>query len=85
MRTSHRVRSGSASLAVESVGNGPPVIFLHANVADSRMWHAQMDSIGTDNMAIAYDRRGFRSEEHTSELQSHHELVCRPLLEKKNK
>src|SRR5437773_7768587 len=25
-----------------------------------------------------------RSEEHTSELQSHHDLVCRPLLEKKN-
>src|SRR5437773_3912033 len=24
-----------------------------------------------------------RSEEHTSELQSHHDLVCRPLLEKK--
>src|SRR5437773_9625967 len=26
-----------------------------------------------------------RSEEHTSELQSHHDLVCRLLLEKKNK
>src|SRR5437773_3943159 len=26
----------------------------------------------------------FRSEEHTSELQSHHDLVCRLLLEKKN-
>ena len=25
-----------------------------------------------------------RSEEHTSELQSHHDLVCRLLLEKKN-
>ena len=25
-----------------------------------------------------------RSEEHTSELQSHHEIVCRLLLEKKN-
>src|SRR5437773_8185628 len=25
-----------------------------------------------------------RSEEHTSELQSHHELVCRLLLDKKN-
>jgi len=24
-----------------------------------------------------------RSEEHTSELQSHHDHVCRPLLEKK--
>src|SRR5277367_7197136 len=28
---------------------------------------------------------GRRSEEHTSELQSHHELVCRLLLEKKKK
>src|SRR5437773_12532855 len=27
---------------------------------------------------------GIRSEEHTSELQSHHDLVCRLLLEKKN-
>src|SRR5437773_7648330 len=28
-------------------------------------------------------RNGLRSEEHTSELQSHHDLVCRLLLEKK--
>src|SRR6266540_3382594 len=28
---------------------------------------------------------GLRSEEHTSELQSHHDLVCRLLLEKKKK
>src|SRR5437773_8326165 len=30
-------------------------------------------------------RRVARSEEHTSELQSHHDLVCRLLLEKKNR
>src|SRR5690606_39909555 len=29
------------------------------------------------------DRRGLRSEEHTSELQSREKLVCRRLLEKK--
>src|SRR5438034_3453852 len=29
--------------------------------------------------------RGIRSEEHTSELQSHSDLVCRLLLEKKKK
>src|SRR5437773_8718963 len=29
--------------------------------------------------------RHARSEEHTSELQSHHDLVCRLLLEKKKK
>src|SRR5437773_6440261 len=30
-------------------------------------------------------RKSIRSEEHTSELQSHHDLVCRLLLEKKKK
>src|SRR5437588_1605716 len=30
-------------------------------------------------------RSSFRSEEHTSELQSHSDLVCRLLLEKKKK
>src|SRR5471032_2683146 len=34
---------------------------------------------------ICYDCRRSRSEEHTSELQSHHDLVCRLLLEKKKK
>src|SRR5437773_7505416 len=32
-----------------------------------------------------YDPYRDRSEEHTSELQSHHDLVCRLLLEKKKK
>src|SRR5260221_2087516 len=31
------------------------------------------------------DNSSFRSEEHTSELQSHSDLVCRLLLEKKKK
>src|SRR5437773_8942409 len=35
---------------------------------------------GTNGLPI-----GARSEEHTSELQSHHDLVCRLLLEKKKK
>src|SRR5437773_8783985 len=35
-------------------------------------------------MVRAVGLRRPRSEEHTSELQSHHDLVCRLLLEKKN-
>src|ERR1039457_7654788 len=35
--------------------------------------------------AEARDKRGWRSEEHTSELQSPSKLVCRLLLEKKKK
>src|SRR5437773_9164245 len=40
------------------------------------------------NLARSFARHAdsrVRSEEHTSELQSHHDLVCRLLLEKKNK
>src|SRR5437667_8831282 len=39
---------------------------------------------GTNSMAIGESKSGTsRSEEHTSELQSHNEIVCRLLLEKK--
>src|SRR5438034_1560589 len=40
---------------------------------------------GTPRAPRACRRRGRRSEEHTSELQSHSDLVCRLLLEKKKK
>src|SRR5438132_9567420 len=36
-----------------------------------------------ERVAAAYRRAAERSEEHTSELQSHSDLVCRLLLEKK--
>src|SRR6266540_5055342 len=37
----------------------------------------------TDLVLLRVRATGLRSEEHTSELQSHHDLVCRLLLEKK--
>src|SRR5690606_41268607 len=39
--------------------------------------------IGTELQAILDGKRTLRSEEHTSELQSRENLVCRLLLEKK--
>src|SRR5437773_7483887 len=39
----------------------------------------EVNSAGTTLMGL------LRSEEHTSELQSHHDLVCRLLLEKKKR
>src|SRR5260370_10565414 len=40
-----------------------------------------VDEVGA---AVEVGVKSFRSEEHTSELQSHLNLVCRLLLEKKN-
>src|SRR5260221_6512909 len=39
--------------------------------------------IGTSLLILLASLRDFRSEEHTSELQSHSDLVCRLLLETK--
>lgn len=71
MRKSFQVPSGRAMLAGEIVGRGEPIVFLHARVADRRMWDHQIRTIGATHQAIAYDRRGFgetvaRTEDHSS-------------------
>src|SRR5574343_1641951 len=54
-----------------------PYTTLFRSACLSARWRA--------NPALAALVRDRRSEEHTSELQSHHDLVCRLLLEKKKK
>src|SRR4029434_7011892 len=44
--------------------------------------HTHSHSFSNSNQCI-FNRTSYRSEEHTSELQSHLNLVCRLLLEKK--
>src|SRR5207302_6312829 len=46
---------------------------------------ASSGSVSRISMAVMADWRVLRSEEHTSELQSRENLVCRLLLEKKKK
>jgi pimeloyl-ACP methyl ester carboxylesterase len=53
------VSSGAARLGAESAGAGQPLVFLHANVADRRMWLHQLASLASKYQVIAFDRRGF--------------------------
>lgn len=50
---------GHAQLTGERLGTGNPLIFLHAGVADRRMWIPQMDELSGRFQTTAYDRRGF--------------------------
>src|SRR5690242_21054317 len=55
---------------------------------DARLPHLQLDAVrvavvGLSSGAYMATQAQLRSEEHTSELQSHVNLVCRLLLEKK--
>lgn len=59
MHSHEFVTSGRAELSTHIVGQGRPVVFLHASVSDHRMWWDQLDSVGENGMAVAYDRRGY--------------------------
>src|SRR5260221_6354228 len=54
-----------------------------ARARDSASWRLEKELV-IESVDLG-GRRIIRSEEHTSELQSHSDLVCRLLLEKKNK
>src|SRR5438034_6442496 len=64
---------------------GPFTMFLHCPELAERVAHlgAFVRFEGSLDMRVRV-LAAMRSEEHTSELQSHSDLVCRLLLEKKN-
>src|SRR5690606_41029773 len=65
----------------EIVWGGRTVEFKHE---DQRLWFERMRDKGWFCPDWPVEYGGGRSEEHTSELQSRENLVCRLLLEKKN-
>jgi pimeloyl-ACP methyl ester carboxylesterase len=55
--------SDGAKIYFESAGNGPAVVFIHAGVADCRMWEPQFELFSRKFRAIRYDLRGFGQSE----------------------
>jgi pimeloyl-ACP methyl ester carboxylesterase len=43
----------------EVVGEGPPVVLIHSDVADSRLWAAQVPALAPSHLVVTYDRPGF--------------------------
>lgn len=46
-------------LAYETTGQGPPVLFIHSVIADSRMWDREFPLYSADHQTIRFDLRGF--------------------------
>ena len=65
------IRVSQADFCVTDIGHGPAVIFLHAGVADRRMWAAQQAHLRNRYRTIAYDRRGFGATTVVAETFSH--------------
>src|SRR5437016_2699391 len=68
---------------VLQVGETQLHLVLHLSKDTHGQWHAAVDSL--DQAVYGMEASKVRSEEHTSELQSLTNLVCRLLLEKKKK
>src|SRR2546421_5485556 len=71
-------RSAALTIYEELLTARPADVALQLDVADTNY------NLGNDYRALGRTKEA-RSEEHTSELQSRSDLVCRLLLEKKKK
>jgi pimeloyl-ACP methyl ester carboxylesterase len=64
--------SGSARIAyeVEGVGNGPPVLLVHAGVTDRRAWWPVVEALKPNHTTLTFDQRGFGDTTFTPEPHS---------------
>ncbi|MEO8884119.1 MAG: alpha/beta fold hydrolase, partial [Devosia sp.] len=66
------VHFDGATLVGEAGGFGLPVVFLHANISDRRLWAEQMEAVSANGYhVISYDRRGFGETQSPDEPFSH--------------
>lgn len=70
--TSGYLRSGNAQIFYESTGEGRPVFFAHAGVADRRMWDPQFEAAAPGHRYVRSDMRGFGNSEWFAEPYSPH-------------
>lgn len=64
--------TGDDLLYFRSAGSGELVVFIHAGVADSRMWVPQFKAVPDGRHFVAFDQRGFgKSELGQGEYEDH--------------
>jgi pimeloyl-ACP methyl ester carboxylesterase len=54
-----KLEVSGGELAYEAAGRGPPVLFIHSVIADSRMWDREFPLYSADHRTIRFDLRGF--------------------------
>lgn len=64
------IDSNDARIYFERAGSGPSVLFLHAGVADLRMWDSQVDVLEERFDCIRFDMRGFGQTENRADTFS---------------
>ena len=53
----------ATTIYCETAGSGPPLVFIHAGVADSRQWNNEFRDFSANFCVIRYDMRGYGKSE----------------------
>jgi pimeloyl-ACP methyl ester carboxylesterase len=54
-----KVEAGGVELAVDDIGAGPPVVFVHGTATARTVWRETLAALGDGFRTIAYDRRAY--------------------------
>jgi pimeloyl-ACP methyl ester carboxylesterase len=54
-----QIEVNGAQLYYEVAGSGPALVFIHAGIADCRMWDAQFAAFVASHRVVRYDQRGY--------------------------
>jgi 2-hydroxy-6-oxonona-2,4-dienedioate hydrolase len=73
LRETGTTEVNNARIYYEIVGEGDPLVLVHAGIADSRMWEGQLASFAAGYRVIRYDMRGFGRTAMVDGPFSHHE------------
>lgn len=57
------LEAGNARIFYEMAGQGSPLVFIHAGVADSRQWNNEFRRLSETHRVLRYDMRGFGKSE----------------------
>ena len=63
---------GGTSFYYEVKGHGPPLVLLHAGIADLRMWESQFNLFAAHFRVVRYDLRGYGRTKAAAGNFSHH-------------
>ncbi|WP_326549641.1 alpha/beta fold hydrolase [Micromonospora sp. NBC_01813] len=69
------IQVGDATISYDEIGDGPPVLLIHAGIADRRMWRAQLAALRDRHRLIAMDLRGYGESDLPAAPFAHHDDV----------
>ena len=73
LRETGMAEVNGARIYYEVAGEGEPLVLVHAGIADSRMWEAQLAEFANHYQVIRYDMRGFGRTAMEEGPYSHHD------------